>query len=626
MADSVYYHLERMLPELDDLKERGLFSDAEVKEIAKRRREFEFRLERRSKMKEDYLNYIKYELQLEKLRLLRKKSLVREMQSSKQRWQPSLCDRASAMRIMLIYQRAVTRFKGDLDLWVQYLEYCKSQGTRRMQKVLTKVLRLHPTVPDVWIYASAWEFEQNKNIVAARALMQRGLRMCSQSEQLWLEYFRLELVYAERLKANIFSPVTKKNNAITDFDRDSAKEIDLILRIDDTNRDVPVPRGNKGGINELAYKLAYTIYQNAITALPSNAGLRRKFVELLQKAHFTQASSLQDEIFTSLEKDFLLNADCWDWQARFRFRMTGDMEIAIKVYEKALGVVSSADMYMLYALFLKESSGLEGQNVELTSVGLKQSKECRVLVAKRLQSIYDRAKEAGVLSSGLAGGHAKLLLQLGKLDLAKQLLEEFCMGQFRNCTRMWAMRIVLEIKSEVVAEFSLIRIADLFEQALKHISSAEAGELWALVLEYSGGQIIIYDLIVDIMLNKLASSEDQTSALLACSLIDWSFCNQDIKHTRSVYDRMLALPHISMLVYKHCINVECQMAAMGCKDAPKCVRRLFECALSKHPQNAKLWLDYCSLEMMAGNPDAAEKEISDIGNVVPYPAVDSDLK
>ncbi|MCO5605738.1 hypothetical protein L7F22_059922 [Adiantum nelumboides] len=136
MADSVYYHLERMLPELDDLKERRLFSDAEVKEIARRRREFEFRLERRSKMKEDYLSYIEYELQVEKLRLLRKKSLVRELHSFRRRWQPSLCDRASAMRIMLIYQLAVTRFKGDLDLWMQYLEYCKCRGTRRKQKVL----------------------------------------------------------------------------------------------------------------------------------------------------------------------------------------------------------------------------------------------------------------------------------------------------------------------------------------------------------------------------------------------------------------------------------------------------------------------------------------------------------
>ena len=139
MADSAYYHLERMLPELDDLKERGLFSVAEIREIARQRREFEFRLERRSKVKEDYLRYIDYEKKLEKLRRIRKKAIVRELQDAssekKKGWQPSLCDRASAMRIMLIYERAVTRFKRDRGLWFQFIQYCLVRKYQWMQKV-----------------------------------------------------------------------------------------------------------------------------------------------------------------------------------------------------------------------------------------------------------------------------------------------------------------------------------------------------------------------------------------------------------------------------------------------------------------------------------------------------------
>eukprot|EP00250_Pteridium_aquilinum_P015246 c22471_g1_i2 orf=145-2082(+) len=615
MADSVFYHLERMLPELDDLKERGLFSAAEVKEIARRRREFEFRLERRSKLKEDYLNYIQYELQLEKLRLLRKKALVRELHTSNRRWQPSLCDRASAMRVMLIYERATTRFKGDLNLWMQYLRYCRSQGTRRMQKVLTKVLRLHPTVPGVWIYAAAWEFEHNADITAARALMQRGLRICSESEKLWLEYFRMELVYAERLKANSFNPVVEKKNANAGHNGDE-EEDGLILRIDEGDEEElgetkVVPREHKAGmdsikIDELAYKLACTIYKNAVTALPSSLEFRKNFMEMLQKASFTQASSLQDEIFKSLEKDFPMDAGCWDWQARVRFKVTGEIDEAIKVYENALGAVSTVDMYELYAQFLKEVSGLEFSNTQHSSIALEHSKVDRILAATHLLSLYCRAKEGGVLSPGLAEGHAIVLLRLGKLDEARQVLEEFCMGQFRSCTRVWAIRIMLEMKIETIDESCLSRIADLCEQSLKHIAIADAGELWALVLEYFGGQASVSDRIVDIMIYKLAGSVgDQTSALLACSLIDWIFVSQDIKHARRVYDRILALPGPGIYLYRHCINIECQMAAMGCKDAPKCMRRLFESAVVKYSQDAELWLEYCSQEMKAGNLDAA---------------------
>ena len=68
-------------------------------------------------------------------------------------------------------------------------------------QVLTKALQLHPTASGLWSYAAAWEVEHHRNVAAARALMQRGLRMCRGDAQLWVEYFRLELLYAHTLRA-----------------------------------------------------------------------------------------------------------------------------------------------------------------------------------------------------------------------------------------------------------------------------------------------------------------------------------------------------------------------------------------------------------------------------------------
>lgn len=67
-------------------------------------------------------------------------------------------------------------------------------------QVLTKALQLHPAASGLWSYAASWEFEHNSNAAAARTLMQRGLRMCKGSRQLWLEYFRMELMYARKLR------------------------------------------------------------------------------------------------------------------------------------------------------------------------------------------------------------------------------------------------------------------------------------------------------------------------------------------------------------------------------------------------------------------------------------------
>ena len=41
----------------------------------------------------------------------------------------------------------------------------------------------------------------NANAAPARALMQQGLRNCKGSRELWLEYFRMELLYCLRLRA-----------------------------------------------------------------------------------------------------------------------------------------------------------------------------------------------------------------------------------------------------------------------------------------------------------------------------------------------------------------------------------------------------------------------------------------
>ena len=55
MADTVRYLMEEMIPELEDLEERGYFSRAEVKAIVKKRAGFEYLLKRRAALKQDYL-------------------------------------------------------------------------------------------------------------------------------------------------------------------------------------------------------------------------------------------------------------------------------------------------------------------------------------------------------------------------------------------------------------------------------------------------------------------------------------------------------------------------------------------------------------------------------------------
>ena len=63
-----------------------------------------------------------------------------------------------------------------------------------------RAIQLHPTKPSVWIRAAKWEFEDNSNIGSARILMQRAIRINKECKPLWLEYFKLELLWIEKIK------------------------------------------------------------------------------------------------------------------------------------------------------------------------------------------------------------------------------------------------------------------------------------------------------------------------------------------------------------------------------------------------------------------------------------------
>jgi hypothetical protein len=70
----------------------------------------------------------------------------------------------------------------------------------QISHVLGRALQLHPRHVQFWIDAASWEFEVNGNSNAARVLLQRGIRFNPDSQVLWKEYFRLEVLYCVKLQ------------------------------------------------------------------------------------------------------------------------------------------------------------------------------------------------------------------------------------------------------------------------------------------------------------------------------------------------------------------------------------------------------------------------------------------
>ncbi|KAK6359622.1 U3 snoRNP protein [Orbilia brochopaga] len=194
MSDKARFYLEQGLPELQELERKKIFTKEEIQSISRKRSHFEHRIAAARCKPSDFLAYAAYEMNLDALRHKRMKRLNVRMKGSNYH--------LGARRIFFIFQRATRKFHGDVQLWKTYAEFCRAQKAHGLlRKVLGGMLRLHPTKPDLWIYAAKIAVDENKSMAEARGYMQRGLRFCRHAKDLWIEYAKFECLFIERVAA-----------------------------------------------------------------------------------------------------------------------------------------------------------------------------------------------------------------------------------------------------------------------------------------------------------------------------------------------------------------------------------------------------------------------------------------
>jgi len=76
MADNVQYVMDRLAPTFRILEALGIFSPNEIKQIITKRTEYEYVLHRRVLTVHDVYLYLQYELNLDKLRIIRSKNIA----------------------------------------------------------------------------------------------------------------------------------------------------------------------------------------------------------------------------------------------------------------------------------------------------------------------------------------------------------------------------------------------------------------------------------------------------------------------------------------------------------------------------------------------------------------------
>ncbi|GAB5585659.1 U3 snoRNP protein [Umbelopsis nana] len=623
MADTVQFYLEQMVPELEDLEKKNLFSKTEIKAIVKKRTNFEYALKRRITKKVDFLRYIEYEMNLEALRKKRKSRI--ETKPTKQ----SISDYAGNRRIFFIFERALRKFKGDLSLWLQYIEFAKANSANKtLGKIFADAIQLHPTKAPLWIMAASWEFEENANIVAARVLMQRGLRLNPSQAQLWHEYFRLEQVYIEKIKARRkILGIDQKSQALRELEstEDSengeemiklptitageAEEMDVDGEEAKAVRQMEedVAEKMREGINPILNGLLSTIvYDNAIKAIPNDLDFRIKFAEIYND--FSEPEVGIQHVYDTIRTDFPHNEEARAYLASrpLYVKSLDGGQSALKIndpnfvkairqcvqeFDKCVEDIPTTKMWEMYTEFLSK------WREAVTEENLKK------YFTKLLLKTFKNVEKKQLMSEKMYLLWIQLFRSQNETTQALAIAVNAC-NAFPKCVDLWLTRINLVNDNQTQTDSAMTE-NQLFQTALD--SNGESFKLWSAYVQWIERKwqddALTSDIVDDLFTNacrkattllpSLVESTADRNAIkdyVLGSYVVMSARISGIKRARDTYKRLINSSFPTLGFYKACLQVEEEYGKGS--SAVNQSQHLYEMALRLNTDKEETYLAY----------------------------------
>ncbi|XP_059989921.1 U3 small nucleolar RNA-associated protein 6 homolog isoform X2 [Lagenorhynchus albirostris] len=543
MAEIIQERIEDRLPELQQLERIGLFSRAEIKAIIKKASDLEYRIQRRTLFKEDFINYV------QRIGYSFKKDEI---------------ENSIVHRVQGVFRRASAKWKDDVQLWLSYVVFCKKWATKvQLSKVFSAMLAIHSNKPALWIMAAKWEMEDRLSSESARQLFLRALRFHPECPKLYQEYFRMELMHAEKL-------------------RKEKQEFEK------AKMDV----GNLEYAEEILMgELARIIYKNSVNIIKS----AEFHVSLLSIAQlFDFAKDLQREIYDDLQALHTDDPLTWDYVARRELEIesqpgeepptTKQTKVAevgrreercCAVYEEAVKTLPTEAMCKCYINFCMERFAKK-----TSSRHLREKRLERTMVAFR------KAHDLKLLSEFQYKQWSELLLHH---DFLTEALEVAGAGMelFRGSVMMW------QVKLQVLIASKSPDVAMLFKEAFVHLKPQICLPLWISWAEWSEGAKSQEDTEA-IFKKAVLAITGGDSVTLKDKYLDWAYRSGGYKKARAVFKSLQESRPFSVDFFRKMIQFEKEQES--CKMAN--LREYYERALREFGSvDSDLWMDYIKEEL-----------------------------
>ncbi|XP_012594169.1 U3 small nucleolar RNA-associated protein 6 homolog [Microcebus murinus] len=565
MAEIIHERLEDRLPELEQLERIGLFNRLEIRAIIKKASHLEYRIQRRALLKDDFISYVQYEINL--LELIQKRRARIGYSFKRDEIENSI-----VRRVQNVFQRASAKWKDDVQLWVTYVVFCKKWGTKtQLSKIFSAMLAIHSNKPALWIMAAKWEMEDRLSSESARQLFLRALRFHPECPKLYQEYFRMELMHVEKLRKEK-QEFEKANMDVENLDY--SEEI-------------------------LQGELARIVYKNSVSVI-KGAEFHLSLLSIAQLFEF--AKDLQKEIYDDLQALHTDDPLTWDYVARRELEIESQPgeeppvtkraksvelgrreERCYAVYEEAVETLPTGAMWKCYMNFCLERFAKKTKN------GFLRGKRLQ-----RTMSVFSRAHELKFLPELQ---YKQWIELLSHYNYFREALEVAVAGTdlFRDSATMWQRKLQVLIASESPD------IAMHFEEAFVCLKPQVCLPLWISWVEWSESTESQEDTEA-IFKRGILAVTGADSVTLKDRYLDWAYRSGGYKKARAVFKSLQESRPFSVDFFKKMIQIEKEQESCKMEN----IREYYERALREFGSvDSDLWMDYIREELnhILGRPE-----------------------
>lgn len=564
MAEFVQQSIEEMLPELEQMERVGLFQTNECRSILKKRKALEYKLRRRTKQKSDFLQYIQYEMNV--LALVRKRR-----NKTGYKFKRMEIDVAIVQRIHNLFRLCCYRFQDDVKLWLSHVEFCKKQNEKyHIAKVFTRMLQVHNKKPELWIAAAKWEAEDNKSMENARNLLQRGLRFNPLNQKLWTEYFRMELLNAEKLR---------KRREVLGVTEDTEEVGSNII---------------------LEGRIAEIVYNKAVENIAEDVHFHIALITVCRCFPFT--ASLQDTMYKNLQFHHGEREIVWDAVARrgLKSEELSQKNISVKskvvarevmiqesacckIYEAAVKKLNTESMWDLYIKFCLER------------LNFAQKATHKLKLLEQCQNVCEAAQHQKHVSANMYAEWLSLLELTGQTAAAVQTCE-MAVHAHPTSPALWHRYLSILVSTHETAKFRAV-----MEQALTSVPEKESLPIWEIAIQWS---VLNESEKAESLFERGISGCREVCIPIKVLYLKWACVHQNVHFTRKLYSRLAASQPLSLDFFYEYLTIENAQA----EPKMKYLRRAYEDACREFgASEPDLWLAYVKVELThnKGRPENA---------------------